>query len=62
MVLTIIGIPWARACFTLAQFNLCPFGRELMNRKDLTGKETTYYLLPTSYYYDYYYYYCYHYY
>ncbi len=39
MVLTIIGIPWARACFTLAQFNLCPFGRELMNRKDLTGKE-----------------------
>lgn len=39
MVITIIGIPWARACFTLAHFNLCPFGRELINRKDLTGQE-----------------------
>lgn len=39
MVLTIIGIPWARACFTIAQFNLCPFRRELINRKALTGKD-----------------------
>lgn len=39
MVLTIIGIPWARSCFTIAQFNLCPFGRELINRKALTGKD-----------------------
>lgn len=39
MVITIIGIPWARACFTIAQFNLSPFGRELISRKDLTGQD-----------------------
>lgn len=39
MFITIIGIPWGRACFTIAQFNLCPFGRELINRKDLTGQD-----------------------
>lgn len=36
--ITIIGIPWARACFVIAQFNLCPFGRELISRRDLTGR------------------------
>jgi uncharacterized membrane protein YccF (DUF307 family) len=39
LAITIIGIPWARACFVIAQFNLCPFGRELINRKDLTGQD-----------------------
>lgn len=35
---TIVGIPWARACFVIAKFNLCPFGRELISRKELSGK------------------------
>ena len=39
MIITIIGIPWAKACFVIAKFSLCPFGRELINRKELTGKE-----------------------
>jgi uncharacterized membrane protein YccF (DUF307 family) len=39
LAITIIGIPWARACFVIAQFNLCPFGRELINRRDLTGQD-----------------------
>ncbi|MGJ8563904.1 MAG: YccF domain-containing protein [Alphaproteobacteria bacterium] len=37
MAITIIGLPWARACFTIANFSLFPFGREAINRRDLTG-------------------------
>jgi len=36
---SIIGIPWARACFNIASFSLWPFGREAVNRRDLTGRE-----------------------
>ena len=28
MAVTIIGLPWAKACFTLANYTLAPFGRE----------------------------------
>ena len=34
---SIVGLPWARACFTIASFSLWPFGREAVNRRDLTG-------------------------
>ena len=37
--ITIIGIPWGRACFMLANFSVFPFGREVINRKDLTDKD-----------------------
>jgi uncharacterized membrane protein YccF (DUF307 family) len=37
--ISIIGLPWARACFTIASFSLAPFGREAVNRYDLTGVE-----------------------
>lgn len=37
MAITIVGLPWARACFTIANFSLLPFGREAVNRKGLTG-------------------------
>ena len=40
MALTIIGLPWAKACFTLASFTLAPFGRELVSRRDATGQES----------------------
>ena len=36
---TIIGIPWGKACFMLANFSFFPFGREVISRKDLTGKD-----------------------
>jgi uncharacterized membrane protein YccF (DUF307 family) len=36
---TIIGLPWAGACFTIASFSLWPFGREAVNRRMLTGRE-----------------------
>ena len=36
--ITIIGLPWARACFNIALFSLWPFGREAIDRKTLTGR------------------------
>src|SRR4051812_18686397 len=40
MALTMIGLPWAKACFTLASYTLAPFGRELASRHDVTGRES----------------------
>lgn len=37
--LSIIGLPWARACFLLGDFTLWPFGKELVDRRQLTGKD-----------------------
>ncbi len=37
--ISIIGLPWARACFNIASFSLWPFGREAINRAALTGRE-----------------------
>jgi uncharacterized membrane protein YccF (DUF307 family) len=36
--LSIIGIPWGRACFVMAKLTLAPFGKTVMSRKDLTLK------------------------
>jgi uncharacterized membrane protein YccF (DUF307 family) len=38
MAVTIIGLPWAKACFTLANFTVAPFGRTLAPRYDVTGQ------------------------
>ena len=38
MVVTIIGIPWARAAWTIGVFALWPFGREAVDREELTGR------------------------
>ena len=37
--ITIIGIPWARACFNIGWFVIWPFGREAVSRKRVTGEE-----------------------
>ncbi len=34
-VITIVGIPWARACFTLGLLSLWPFGKSTIRRDDL---------------------------
>ena len=39
MVLTIIGIPWARAAFNIAWYTLLPFGHEAVPRHWVTGQE-----------------------
>lgn len=38
MFVSIIGIPWGRACFTIAGFSFFPFGRTIVNRNELKGK------------------------
>ena len=36
--LTIVGIPWGKACFVIGQFTFLPFGKEAISRKDLNQK------------------------
>jgi uncharacterized membrane protein YccF (DUF307 family) len=33
--ITIVGIPWGKACFVIGQFSFFPFGKEAISRKDL---------------------------
>jgi uncharacterized membrane protein YccF (DUF307 family) len=37
--ITIVGLPWARACFMLGSFSFWPFGRDVIPRKVLTGRD-----------------------
>ena len=34
-LLTIIGIPWAKACFVIGQFSFFPFGKKAVARDEL---------------------------
>ncbi|CAG0901474.1 unnamed protein product, partial [Darwinula stevensoni] len=36
--ITIVGIPWGKACFVIGQFCFFPFGKEAISRRDLTEK------------------------
>ncbi len=36
--ITIVGIPWGRACFVIGQFAFFPFGQEAVSRKDLNQR------------------------
>ncbi len=38
MLVSIVGIPWARSCFVLGGFCFWPFGREAIDRERLTGR------------------------
>ena len=38
MAVSIIGIPWARACFVFGSFCFFPFGQEAIDRQELTGR------------------------
>lgn len=33
--ITIIGIPWGKACFVMGQFSFFPFGKEAISRREL---------------------------
>lgn len=35
---SIIGIPWGKACFVIGQFAFFPFGQEAISREQLTNK------------------------
>ena len=39
MLISIVGIPWARSCFVLGAFSFHPFGREAIDRDELTGQD-----------------------
>ena len=36
--ISIIGIPWSRACFVFGSFCFFPFGQEAVDRRELTGR------------------------
>jgi len=38
-MISIIGIPWSRACFVIGSFCFFPIGKEVVNREHLTGEE-----------------------
>jgi len=33
--ITIVGIPWGKACFVMGQFSFFPFGKEAISRREL---------------------------
>lgn len=35
---TVILLPWSRACFAIANYTLFPFGREAVDRRLVTGR------------------------
>ena len=37
--ITIVGIPWGKACFVIGQFTFFPFGGEAISRKELKRKD-----------------------
>ena len=36
VAITIVGLPWAKACFVIGQFAFLPFGKDAVSRKTLT--------------------------
>ncbi|NPD08716.1 YccF domain-containing protein [Vibrio ostreicida] len=37
--ISIVGIPWGRACFVIGKFSFFPFGHEAIARDELTNEE-----------------------
>ncbi len=37
--LSILGIPWGKACFVIGQFSFFPFGREAISRRELKERD-----------------------
>ena len=36
---TIVDLPWAKACFVIGQFAFLPFGKEAVSRDSVTGED-----------------------
>ncbi|KAB2909108.1 MAG: YccF domain-containing protein [Ignavibacteriales bacterium] len=39
MFISVIGIPFGKACFTIGKLSFWPFGKEIVDRKTLTGHD-----------------------
>jgi uncharacterized membrane protein YccF (DUF307 family) len=37
--LSIVGIPWGRACYNISELAASPFGKEAINRRELTQRK-----------------------
>jgi uncharacterized membrane protein YccF (DUF307 family) len=37
--ISIIGIPWGKACFVIGQFTFFPFGKKAVSRREVSKKE-----------------------
>lgn len=37
--ITIVGLPWAKACFVIGQFAFLPFGKDAVDRKSVTQRD-----------------------
>jgi uncharacterized membrane protein YccF (DUF307 family) len=38
-VITLVGIPWGKACFVIGQFAFLPFGKEAISRSELSKRD-----------------------
>ena len=38
-MVTIIGLPWTRAAFSIASYTLLPFGQKAVSRVEYTGRQ-----------------------
>jgi len=36
--ITLVGLPWARACFVIGNFSFWPVGQEAVSRRELNGQ------------------------
>lgn len=39
MAITIIGLPWARSAFNIATYTFLPFGRTVLPREEVSGRD-----------------------
>jgi uncharacterized membrane protein YccF (DUF307 family) len=39
MAVSLVGLPWARSCFVIGSLCFLPFGREAIDRTQLTGRK-----------------------
>ena len=40
MAISVIGLPWARACWEIGIMNLMPFGRDVVSYSELSGRRS----------------------
>jgi uncharacterized membrane protein YccF (DUF307 family) len=39
LAITIVGLPWAQAAFRIGVFSFMPFGKQVVSRRTLTGRD-----------------------
>ena len=39
LAITIVGLPWAQAAFRIGVFSFMPFGKQVVSRRSMTGRD-----------------------